>query len=47
MSYSEEKGNKFIEEWFDKTVVPSLSEFISIPNLSRYFDKEYKNNGLL
>ena len=47
MSYSEEQGNKFIEKWFDESVVPSLSEFISIPNLSRLFDKEYKTNGLL
>jgi len=47
MSYNEEKGNQFIDEWFDKSVLPSLSEFISIPNLSRAFDEEYKTNGLL
>ena len=47
MSYKEEVGKAYIEKHFTETVLPSLSEFIKIPNLSRLFDKEYKTNGLL
>jgi hypothetical protein len=47
MIYQEEVGKTFIEEWFYKSAVPSLQEFIRIPNLSRCFDKDYKTNGLL
>ena len=47
MSYSQENAQQFIEKWYHESVIPSLSDFIRIPNLSRSFDKDYQTNGLL
>lgn len=47
MNYNEEEGNKFIEELFEKSALPSLCEFGNILNLSKHFDKNYKTKGLL
>jgi hypothetical protein len=47
MSYSEEVGKVFIEKWYHSSVIPSLSDFVRIPNLSRAFDPNYRTNGLL
>jgi hypothetical protein len=41
------KSKEFITKIFDESLIPSLSEFIKIPNLSRGFDKEWATNGLL
>ncbi len=32
---------------YDTKAIPSLEEYIKIPNLSRAFDKEWATNGLL
>jgi len=35
----------YIEEEFDKNVIPSLMDYIRIPNLSPAFDPEWETNG--
>lgn len=45
--YNAEQGVKFIDSLYDSSLIPSLGEFVSIPNLSRNYDKEYLTNGLL
>lgn len=42
-----EKATEFVYTNFDKSALPSLIEFIKIPNLSRAYDKEWETNGLL
>lgn len=37
----------FIESLWDKSVVPTLEEYIRIPNQSPLFDKEWETNGLM
>lgn len=46
-SWDIEKGKEFVHTVFYDSVVPSLEEFIKIPNLSRAFDSEWATNGLL
>lgn len=41
------KGKDYITKVFNESVVPSLVEFIKIPNLSRGFDTQWATNGLL
>lgn len=36
-----------VEQEYEKHVLPGLKSFISIPNLSPQYDKEWKTNGLL
>jgi len=36
-----------VEKEFDQNLIPSLMDFIRIPNLSRDYDKEWDSNGLL
>ena len=38
---------KWVEEQFEKSIVPTLVEYIKIPNKSAMFDPEWKANGLL
>lgn len=38
---------ELVEEYFTQSALPSLEEYIKIPNLSRAFDKEWATNGLL
>jgi hypothetical protein len=38
---------KLVKSELDKEVVPGLSDFIRIPNLSRDFDNAWNSNGLL
>jgi len=47
MTYNRETAKTFIEKTFDESVIPSLCDFVRIPNLSRAFDPEYATNGLL
>eukprot|EP01016_Furgasonia_blochmanni_P013339 TRINITY_DN1679_c0_g2_i2.p1 TRINITY_DN1679_c0_g2~~TRINITY_DN1679_c0_g2_i2.p1 ORF type:complete len:334 (+),score=132.74 TRINITY_DN1679_c0_g2_i2:109-1002(+) len=42
-----QKTRTFVEEQFDKNILPSLMEYVRIPNLSRAFDPEWNTNGLL
>lgn len=42
-----EKATAFVYDTFDKSVLPSIMDFIRIPNLSRNFDPEWATNGLL
>ena len=42
-----EKTNKYIDENFEDIFVKNLQTFISIPNLSPGFDKEFYTNGLI
>lgn len=46
-TYDVERGKQFISKIFDESVIPSLSQFITIPNLSRGFDPQWATNGLL
>lgn len=36
-----------VEKEFDSNVLPSLMDFVRIPNLSRDYDSEWNKNGLL
>ena len=36
---------KWVEEQFAKSIVPSLVEYIKIPNKSAMFDPDWKKNG--
>jgi len=38
---------QYVNEHFEKSVIPGLSEYIAIPNTSRLYDKEWETNGLL
>lgn len=38
---------KFVDEQFEESIIPKLKEYISIPNLSPMFDKDWENNGLI
>ena len=38
---------KFVNQQFDEICLPSLKDFIRIPNLSPYYDPDWKTNGLL
>ena len=41
-----DRAQEIINNHFDSSVIPSLSQFIQIPNLSRDFDPNYNTNGL-
>ena len=38
-------ARRFIDETWDKSIVPALVEYIAIPNKSPAFDKDWKRNG--
>lgn len=42
-----EKASLLVEKLFDEQLIPGLSDFIRVPNLSPQFDPEWKTNGLL
>jgi hypothetical protein len=42
-----QKSKDFIKKVYEESLIPSLVEFIKIPNLSRGFDPEWATNGLL
>ncbi len=46
-AFDEKLAQQFISKLFDESVVPSLSDFVKIPNLSRNFDPEWATNGRL
>ena len=37
--------DSFVSETWDKSIVPSITEYIAIPNKSPAFDKDWKKNG--
>ena len=41
------KTKQYIYKYWDQTVMPSLEDFIRIPNLSKSFDTKWNENGLL
>lgn len=41
-----EEFHKFLEEQFQSELVPNLSEFIKIPNVSREYNPTWKTDGL-
>lgn len=41
------KTTTLVYDWFDKSALPSLMEYVKIPNLSKIYDKDWKTNGLL
>lgn len=41
------RSKAFISKVFDESMIPSLVEFVKIPNLSRGYDPEWETNGLL
>lgn len=43
--FSPEQAQQFIEKNFDESALPSLKEYITIPNLSRLYDPEWQTNG--
>ena len=40
-----DKLSDFVEEWWDKSALPSLCEFVEIPALSPSFDSDWEANG--
>ena len=42
-----DKLSDFVEEWWDKSALPSLCEFVEIPALSPTFDSDWEANGYL
>jgi hypothetical protein len=42
-----EEVKKFIENFWNQSIQPSLIDYIKIPNMSRAFDPEWNTNGLL
>lgn len=42
-----EQIKQTVESEFNENVIPSLMDFIRIPNLSRDYDSEWDSNGLL
>ena len=42
-----DKLSDFVEEWWDKSALPSLCEFVEIPALSPSFDSNWEANGYL
>lgn len=47
MPYNAEEAKAYIEKVFEESLIKSLSDFITIPNLSRGYDEHYATNGLL
>lgn len=47
MSFDKEKAFEYIKNIFWGSYIPSLSEFVAIPNTSRLYDPEWNTNGLL
>lgn len=45
--FSSDKCKEQVEKYFMSSALPSLEEYIKIPNLSRNFDQEWATNGLL
>jgi acetylornithine deacetylase/succinyl-diaminopimelate desuccinylase-like protein len=44
-AYSSEEAKTFIEKTFDESALPSLMEFIRIPNLSRTYSNTWQTDG--
>lgn len=42
-----EKNTKYIDQVWDKSIVPTLMEYIKIPNKSPEFDKNWRENGYM
>jgi hypothetical protein len=42
-----EQTKVFIEKEFMSNALPSIEDYIRIPNLSRFYDPEWNTNGLL
>ena len=42
-----ERLSNFVDEWWDKSALPSLCEFVEIPALSPSFDLDWESNGYL
>jgi acetylornithine deacetylase/succinyl-diaminopimelate desuccinylase-like protein len=43
----QEKNKEYIDGLWDKSIVPSLMEYIKIPNKSPHFDKDWEANGYM
>ena len=43
--FSAEHAKQFIEKAFDESALPSLMEYIAIPNLSRLYSADWQTNG--
>ena len=41
------KTRAFVDQVWDDTIIPTLQEYITIPNQSPVFDTEWEKNGLL
>lgn len=42
-----DQTRSFVNEEWDNSVIPVLSEYIRIPNVSPIFDAEWQTNGLI
>lgn len=45
MSLSHEKARSFIEQAFESSIIPTLCEYIKIPNASPTYDPQWATNG--
>lgn len=41
-----EKTRATIEKWMDESAIPSIEDYIRIPNLSKAYDPDWEKNGL-
>lgn len=41
------RADSFVDKFWDEKVIPTIQEYISIPNLSPLFDPEWQSNGHL
>jgi hypothetical protein len=47
MSFDKDSINTYIEQQYRSSYIPSLQEFVTIPNTSRLYDSQWDTNGLL
>ena len=45
--FDPEACKQFVEKMFDSSVLPSIMDYIKIPNLSRSYDENWNTNGKL
>lgn len=44
---NQEQNKQFIDDFWDKNIIPTLMEYIKIPNKSPQFDKDWQTNGYM
>lgn len=47
VGFNMEEGRQFVSQRWDESIVPTLQEYIRIPNQSPLFDYQWATNGLI